>query len=277
MRAEVRYNKMNDVVLVGDIGGTNARFGLGSAGAINSIGVRRIAEFRNPYHAIRSYLESRHVSGEALAGIALGVAGPIVENSCRITNTNWFVEQVKVKEEFGCPFVCLLNDFEALAWSLSTPSSLDLLEVGKGNAKGGVKLVLGPGTGFGVACFLTGFASNPMVLSSEAGHCTISGLNHEEDAVIEQLRNRFGHVSIERALSGAGLENIYWALSDKREIALSAADITAQALQNKHCLSRRAFEMFCALLGTTAGNLALTFGARGGVFIGGGIVPRFAP
>jgi glucokinase len=139
-------------------------------------------------------------------------------------------------------------------------------------------IVLGPGTGLGAACFMPG-PGDAIAISSEAGHATLPGASQREDRIIDQLRQRYGHVSAERALSGSGLENLYDAIAAVDGTAVQRRDAAAivAAAHDATCqVSRAAIEMFCAMLGTVAGNLALTFRARGGVFIGGGMVPRFA-
>ena len=136
--------------------------------------------------------------------------------------------------------------------------------------------VLGPGSGLGVACFVPGSQSS-IVIASEGGHATMAATSDREDAIIDYLRRQFSHVSAERVVSGSGLENLYSAViaidgieAPKR----NAAEITNAALDGTCSVARVALDLFCAMLGTIAGNVALMFGARGGVFIAGGIAPR---
>jgi glucokinase len=136
--------------------------------------------------------------------------------------------------------------------------------------------VLGPGSGLGVACLVPG-GGKPVVLASEGGHATLASTCDREDKIIEQLRRRFGHVSAERVVSGDGLENIYQAIVALDGLTLeprSAADITKRALSGDCQVAREALAIFCAFLGSFAGNVVLTFGARGGAYIAGGISPR---
>ena len=137
-------------------------------------------------------------------------------------------------------------------------------------------LVLGPGTGFGAACL---FPDVPFAAVTEAGHATLPATSETEERVIGQLRQRFEHVSVERVLSGSGLANLYQALAAIDGVTVSyrdPAEITRAALDDSCKVSRAALDMFFSLLGSVAGNLALTFCARGGIYIAGGIVPRFA-
>ena len=136
--------------------------------------------------------------------------------------------------------------------------------------------VLGPGTGLGVACH----ALNPageIVIASEGGHATLPATCRREDAIIGHLRNRFGHVSVERVLSGDGLVNLYEAVAAIDHLSAarkSAANITAGAIERGCPICREALDLFCAMLGSVAGDVALTFAAKGGVFVAGGIAPR---
>jgi glucokinase len=138
-------------------------------------------------------------------------------------------------------------------------------------------IVLGPGTGFGAAGFLQ--RPRSAVVVTEAGHATLPATSEREAQVIAELRRRFGHVSVERVLSGAGLENLYRAIAAVDGVAApdrNAAAITDGAFDGSCAVCQTTIDMFCAFLGSVAGNLALTFLARGGIFIAGGIVPRFA-
>jgi glucokinase len=137
--------------------------------------------------------------------------------------------------------------------------------------------IIAPGTGLGMACLLPG-PGGRYVLPSEGGHATLAGIDERSDAVVAALRLRYGHVSVERVLSGSGLSNLYEAivsLEGGTPSTRSPAEVTARALDGSSPASRAAIDMFCALLGAVAGDMALTFGARGGVFVGGGVVPRF--
>jgi glucokinase len=137
-------------------------------------------------------------------------------------------------------------------------------------------LALGPGTGLGVAAYVPR-ENGAFVLRSEGGHSTMPSGSPREDAIIENLRRRFGHVSAERVLSGQGLENIYRAIADIDSVAVperTAAEIMQAALAGRCPTSRAALDTFCAMLGDVAGNFALSYGAQGGVFIAGGIMPR---
>jgi glucokinase len=171
----------------------------------------------------------------------------------------------------------LVNDFAAVAHSLPLLGPTDLANLGGSAADETTPMaVLGPATGLGVAC-LIGRPDKPVVIASEGGHATLAAACDREDQIIQHLRQRFGHASAERAISGPGLENIYLAIGalDKVETPLqNATQITRSALRGECRIAVEALNVFCAFLGSFAGNVALTFGARGGVYIAGGILPR---
>jgi glucokinase len=205
------------------------------------------------------------------------VAGVVRGERCALTNSQWIVDAVELRAKFGFTRVHLVNDFEAVAWSLMQLQESKLYSLGSGTREPNAPMaVLGPGTGLGVAGLAT-CGRELIILASEGGHSTLAAQSRREDAVIEQLRRRFGHVSAERTLSGPGLENLYATIATIDGAAVewrTAAEITRAASEGTCAISKAALDMFCAMLGTVAGNLALTFGARGGVFIAGGIVPR---
>ena len=271
----------SDRVVLADIGGTNARFALMDRGNIGPVHHLRVADFPGKggvMDALAAFV-SDQAGAEPPAAAVLGVAGPIQNNRVAFTNSDWVVDGAELGKRFGFTYVRLLNDFEALGWSLPALTPADLLPLGNQQpVKGAPKLVIGPGTGFGAAgLFLQG--ATPVVVVTEAGHATLPATSDREAEVIAVLRRRFGHVSIEHALSGSGIENLYQALAAVDGAAVpprDAAAITQAALDGSCATSRATLDMFCAFLGSVAGNLTLTFCAWGGVFIAGGIVPRFA-
>lgn len=260
-------------MLLADIGGTNARFAVLSGaecGPVAHIAVAGHARFAD---ALAHYL--RETKGRLDAAV-LAVAGVVAAGRCALTNNPWVIDAAELCAEFGFGSVRLVNDFEAIAWALPHLSGGHLYRIGGGDAaKDAPMAVLGPGTGLGVAAFVP--YAGGLVLCSEGGHATLPVTSSREEAVIAQLRQRFGHVSAERALSGPGLENLYNAIAALDGVTVPARDaaaISRAACAGECAVSRAALDMFCALLGDVAGNVALTFGARGGVYIAGGIVPR---
>ncbi|MBU6461377.1 MAG: glucokinase [Bradyrhizobium sp.] len=265
----------NGPVLLADIGGTNARFAIVDRGKVGPIEHFKVADFSSVIETIAAFLSRR--AAPAPEAAVLGVAGPVENNRCIITNSRWMIDAADLRNRFGLRTIHLLNDFEAVAWSLPALQPSDLLPIGRQPpTTGAPMLVVGPGTGFGAACL---FPRAPLVAVTEAGHSTLSATSEREERVIGRLRKRFEHVSVERVLSGSGLANLYQALAAIDGVVVSDRDPAAitQAALDKSCdVCCAALDMFCSLLGAVAGDLALTFCARGGVYIAGGIVPRFA-
>lgn len=264
-------------VLLADIGGTNARFSLMERGEIGPIEHFKVADFSSASEAIAAFLTRRE--GGSPEAAVLGVAGPVENNRCTITNSRWSIDGANLQRTFGFDAVRLLNDFEAVAWSLPELQPQDVYALGpQRGVAGAPMLALGPGTGFGAACLFSP-ETTPFAAVTEAGHATVPATSDREELVIAHLRRRFGHVSIERVLSGTGLENLYRALASIEGVTVperDAAAITKAALDSSCGVSQATLDMFCSLLGAVAGDLALTFSARGGVYIAGGIVPRFS-
>ncbi len=262
--------------LLGDIGGTNARFALLAGGTVGAIAHMAVSDYGSFHEALGAYLGTIPEAGAIRAAI-LAVSGPIENGRCVLTNNPWVIDAAELRAACGFSAVRLINDFEAVAWSLPALSRDKLLQIGGGRPVAGAPLAaLGPGTGLGMAVSIP-HAAGHLVLSSEGGHSTMAGSSSREDAVIASLRRRFGHVSAERVLSGKGLENLFETLAALDNVTRprrQAAEITRAAIEGSCATSRAAVDMFCAMLGTVAGNLALTLGARGGIFVGGGILPH---
>lgn len=261
-------------VLLADVGGTNARFALLTRlglGPITTVAVRDHASFTDAVAAF----SARHPDAGSVRRAYLALAGVIERDRCALTNSGWIVDRCELRDRFGWNDVRLINDFEAVAWSLPHLVRGDLHQIG-GHAPvtGAPMAALGPGTGLGVAAYVPA-ATGDVVLRSEGGHITVPGSSTREDAVIALLRQRLGHVSAERVVSGQGLEHLYQAIQAIDALAApdrSAPEITRAANAGECTTSRATLDLFCALLGEIAGDFALTFDARGGVFIAGGIV-----
>jgi glucokinase len=267
---------MSDRVLLADIGGTNARFALLDGGMIGEVEHLKVADFPTVADAIDAFL-SRRATGRPTAAV-IDIAGPIERNRGMLTNSHWVIDGAELASRFGLTQAKLLNDFEAVGWALPALLPEDLYPLGGDRpVDGAPMLVIGPGTGFGAACYLP-HDGRPAVVVTEAGHATLPATTEREALVLAEMRRHFDHVSIERALSGRGLENVYRAVAavDGATVpARDAAAITHAALDGSCATSRATLDMFCTWLGAVAGNLALTFCARGGVYIAGGIPPRF--
>ena len=265
-----------DQILLGDIGGTNARFAFLVDGRIGSIEALAVKDYPHFAAALSEFLV-RHRRHGAIAHAVLAAAGPIEDARCRLTNSSWVIDAAELRKTFNCAKVRIVNDFEAIAWSLPHLVSSDLFAIGNGKATPNAPaVVLGPGTGLGLACHAPG-PDGAIVIGAEGGHATLPGICRRDDAIIGRLRERFGHVSAERVLSGEGLINLYQAIASIDHLPVierSAAEITTAALDGGCPICHEALDLFCGMLGTVAGNAALTFSARGGVFIAGGVAPR---
>ncbi|MBI3198651.1 MAG: glucokinase [Rhodospirillales bacterium] len=263
-------------ILLADIGGTHARFAVlhgGVLGPVRSLDVHAHATLAG---ALRFLLAGQE-GGASLDAAILALAGPVMDGRCALTNSSWVADAATLANEFGIPSVRIVNDQEAAAWSLPHFAPSDTRRIGPDTPVSGAPLALvSPGTGLGVACLVSG-PPGARVIASEGGHVSLAAETTREEAVIGVLRRQFGHVSAERALSGDGLVNLYHAAAEIDGVGIvprTAADITRAALNGACVTCRKALDTFCGLLGGFAGDVALLFGARGGVFIGGGIAPH---
>jgi glucokinase len=264
--------------LLGDVGGTNARFAWQAhvGASPTDIATYPCSQHASLLAAIQHYLAEH---GKRMPHLcAIGIANPIGGDRVQMTNHHWSFSILELQAALGLEQLVVINDFTALALSLPGLAVADLRQVGPGTATPGAPLaLLGPGTGLGVSGLLPTGTRGFTPISGEGGHVTLSAGDEREAAVVQWLRQHFGHASAERALSGPGLVNLYeasCALSAEAAQPLGPGDVIEQASNGADACCRMALDLFCAFLGGVAGNLALTLGARGGVYIGGGIVPR---
>ncbi|MFC4008820.1 glucokinase [Nonomuraea purpurea] len=257
--------------LVADIGGTNARFGLVTSLGARPTNVAVLAGAGYPTlpEAVAAYL-TEHAGGARPGAACLAVAGPIDGDRYRLTNSAW----AGSVRDLDVPYAVLLNDFEALAVSLPHLEGDDLVSLGGPALAYGVKAVLGPGTGLGVGGLVPterGWTPIP----GEGGHVTAPVVDRRELEIVRVLQSQgLAHVVAEHLLSGPGIVRLHRALAQVNGVTapeLSASDIVAR-LDDSLC--SETVEVFCGMLGTFAGNVALTLGARGGVYLGGGVLPR---
>jgi glucokinase len=268
--------------LLADIGGTNARFALEAApGALSAVKVLACRDHATLADALAAYLADPATiaaGGAAVRHAALAIANPVEGDRVRMTNHHWAFSVAAVRDALGLATLLVVNDFTALAMALPHLDDAQRRQVGAGAALPARAIaLLGAGTGLGVSGILPDGAGGWLPLSSEGGHVTLSPADEHEVALLRLLWRTHPHVSAERLLSGMGLELMYRALCEIRgaeTLPLDAAGITTRALGGTCPVCVHTVDMFCAMLGTVAGNLALTLGATGGVYIGGGIVPR---
>ncbi len=263
--------------LMADIGATNTRCALlNDKGQELASEVFENADFTGVTGLLNVYLDHRRTSDRPKRA-AICVAAPILGDEVQMINIDWRFSQVALKEALGLSRLVVCNDFAAIAWALPRFGPADLFTVGGGKAAARATLAaIGPGSGLGVAS-LTPATDGWAVVTGEGGHATMAAYTDEEAEVIALVRSRYdGHCSAEHVLSGPGLVNLYVALAERAgrgHPTVTPSDVTSLAKQGEP-LARKVQGMFFAMLGTAAGNLALTVGARGGVFIAGGIVPR---
>ncbi len=263
--------------VVGDIGGTHIRFALcRSVHDIGRIWVRRTTDYRELETPLREYLSQEGMP--AVKTAVIGIANPISGDHITMTNARWAFSAEATRRALGLEQLQLLNDFSVLALSLPYLPADELELIGSGQAVRGTPIgLLGPGTGLGVSGLIPTSEGKWVALAGEGGHTSFSPCDEIETWLWDEARKVYGHVSMERFLSGAGLQFIHRCLSRKAGLeppTLSPAEISLRALEQSCPLGTRTLDIFCAILGTAAANLALTLGARGGVFLGGGIVPK---
>jgi len=264
--------------LVADVGGTNARFGWveDPAAGVQHVRQLAVADHASPAHAAAAYLDTLETPRHAPQRAALAVATAIDGDHVALTNSAWSFSCAALRAALGVRELRVLNDFEALALSLPRLQAHQVRAHGALPRAEGTLAVIGPGTGLGVAGVVQ-TALGWQALPGEGGHATLAAADDFEAAILQQARRSFSHVSAERLLSGIGLPTLHAAVAEvhgERAQGLDAPQIVERAMAGTDAQCVRTIDAFCALLGGFAGNVALTLGARGGVYIGGGIVPR---
>jgi glucokinase len=264
--------------LLADIGATHARFALESApGVLRNVAVLLCDDYPGIVPLLNAYLAQ--LGGVRISHAAFALANPISGDFIRMTNRDWQFSTDEVRRTLGLTTLLIVNDFTALAMALPGFKPDDLLQIGEGKPQPhAVAGVLGPGTGLGVSGVIPtvdGFVT----LGSEGGHVNFAPADEREFAILQYAWREWQHVSNERLISGPGMEIIYRALAQRNGVdapARNAADIVSGALEQNDPLCLEVLECFAGMLGGAAANLAVTLGAFGGIFIGGGIVPRVA-
>lgn len=271
--------------LVADIGGTHTRYALVSGYSsktgeyeINQSRVFLSADYDSFSLSLETYLET--ITGARPKNACIAIAGPVNDDIVELTNLRWqfSIRQLKKRYHFDCLLV--MNDFAALAYGVPHLSEASLFDIKPGAEEDkGAKVVIGPGTGLGVAALIhTGEGYYPV--AGEGGHVAIAAGNDTELELFKLLRQQQQHISAEDLLSGKGLLNLYRGYAKlQQQVAksYSPAEVTQHALTNSDPICVEALASFLGLLGGFCGDLALIFGARGGVYLGGGILPKIQP
>ena len=265
---------MPSLNLLADIGGTNARFALSDGTRLFAIQTLPTADYPTLQDAIRAYLQAQ---GETVAQAAIAIANPVTGDHIQMTNHHWSFSIAAMRHELRLEKLRVINDFTAQALAIPRLTATEKRAVRAGEAVAGTPIaVLGPGTGLGVSGLIPN-GDRWIALASEGGHVSFAPRDDAELAIWQYARIQYGHVSAERLINGAGLSLIDSALANAENDVSnrSPAEITAAALAGE-ARARATLYHFSAFLATVAADLVLTLGARGGVYLCGGILPRVA-
>ena len=265
--------------LIGDIGGTNARFAVVTeSGEVVREAVVATRDYPDLEPALRAYLRDAGVD-MPLRGAAVCAAGPLGDREIRLSNSPWTVSEDTLGRITGAPTPMLLNDFTAIALSIPMLTQSEIRRLGGDDPDPDAAVaVLGPGTGLGVSGAILTRDGNWAAIAGEGGHVSLAPATRRECEVLLLLHERFGHASGERVLSGSGIETLYSALCQLDGCLpdnIDAAQIADRGHRQECEVCHEVVKLFTAWLGSIAGDLALTLGARGGVYLAGGIVPKW--
>lgn len=277
------------MLLAGDVGGTKTFLGLFSRDAVRPGAVEarsyRTLDFPNLGALCLEFLRETSTKPADIEAASFGVAGPVTGTRAQLTNVPWVVDLDALRAEVPIPRAYLLNDLEALAWSVPvlTPDEIEVLHEGRADATGNVALIAA-GTGLGIA-LLPRVDGRLVPRASEGGHVDFAPRNADEQALAAALIKEYGRVDVERVVSGPGLANIHTMLNPHQCASLTPmpssddlpAAISRAALEGACASCTRTLEVFVSAYGASAGNLALTVLSTGGLYLGGGIAPRILP
>jgi glucokinase len=266
------------LAMVGDIGGTNARFAIWEDDQLHSIRVFPTVDYASPEKALLIYLQDLELQLGDVGSICLAVAGPVTGDDFHFTNSHWKINRQKFCAALKIDNLIMVNDFTAMALGMTRLREDEYLTVrhGKGDPNA-ARVVIGPGTGLGVGTLIRTGASHWTAVPGEGGHVDLPVGTAREALLWTRLMAEHEHVSAETILSGAGLLLLYQvscALDEIEPVLKSPAAITSAAVSGDPVASA-VLEQFCVFLGRVAGNNVLTVGGRGGVYIAGGVIPRF--
>jgi glucokinase len=267
--------------LVGDVGGTNVRFALadtsGVAPRVTDAESYRCADFPGLEQAIEHYLTRMNTRGPRPHAAVVAVAGPVNNGVAALTNGRWRMTTTGLNAA-GFSAARLINDYTALALAVNRLGPEDLGAVGEPRAPVTDRTIalVGAGTGLGVAAAVRADGEE-VIATAEGGHIAFAPVDDTEIEILRLLTGVFGRVSLERILSGPGLVSLRWALgriAGQEVKAITPEEIVARAMAGQDPLCAQTLDRFCAIYGSAAGDMALVYGALGGVYLGGGIAPR---
>ena len=276
-------SEKNDRILVADIGGTHARFGIATLQSgiqrpkVDHFQVFECADHHDIKALVQHYLDRLPVKQPNIATLA--VAGAVTDNKGIITNLGWHLDGEQLAKALAFDHLYFINDFGALAMATPSLDASDILTIrsAENPVKGPIS-VIGPGTGFGVA-LLVPSGEDYIPVSSEGGHMSIAPKGELENTICKNLSKEMDRISVETLLSGIGLMRIYRALCSINSSSPRNYDprtISQLGIENEDAICRQTLTVFCSLLGSAAGDIALVQGAKGGVYLGGGILPKMA-
>lgn len=291
MTTTITVTPPDEAMLVADVGGTNVRLAVVLHDQLHHICLYRADDYDSLQAVIIEYLNALSESADQESGVyqalpiktgIIDLATPIDQDYVKLTNRpDWAFSVAALRESLDFDWLHVINDFTALALSVPLLNDDDVLAISpkaqsqNHNAGGNIALI-GPGTGLGVSG-LVETSDGYLPIAGEGGHVTYSGIGHRERVITEHLRERYGHVSAERLLSGNGIENIYQAISQVDGVPAtlnSASEITEAAIAESDLVAIETLQHYFSILGTVTGNVALTFGAFAGVYLAGGILPK---
>ena len=276
--AHMNTTTANAPRLLGDIGGTNARFALvqGDGTPITHEVTLPTGQYADLAAAAHAYLQQ--VGQPAVREACIAIANPIDGDMLKMTNNHWQFSIEATRQQLGLDSLLMLNDWEAMAMAAPALRGSDLEQIGSGEpVPHAPKGLIGPGTGLGVSSLVRSRRGDWVPIAGEGGHVSLSPTCAREADILRILWRSYPHVSAERAVSGMGLENLYKAiceLNGTEAEPLVAAQVSERALAAKDVACEEALDRMCRLLGNAAANLAVTLGARGGIYIGGGVIGR---
>lgn len=269
---------MSLISLIADIGGTNVRLALSqSDGQFTDIKTYKTAGYSSLAEVIKSYFDENELSDKTI-NACLAIACPVDKDIIEMTNLPWVFSQSALKADLKLNQLTLINDYTAIAHAIPFLGDHQKVKIGQGEADLTKPIAIcGPGTGLGVASLIP-LNNQWHSVPGEGGHADFAPINEQEIAILKSLMKEYEHVSYEQLLSGKGIEQIYTALAQAFEApitTLPAKEITSNAVDGTCAICQKSLAQFCQTLGSYAGNLALTVGSLGGVYIAGGIAPRF--
>ncbi len=271
---------MSNRILYADIGGTFARFAFAPPGVRPHVSsVLSTQMLPGLGEAVSEAMRAEGITAP-LAGVAIAGAGPVIDGAINLTNAGWRIDASIIASATGVQHPLIVNDFTAQAAALAAlaPDDLDSFGGGAGDPYA-PRAVVGPGTGFGVSALVPAGGGRFVPLAAEGGHVDLAPGNPRELAIIWQLQQQFGHVSCERVLSGSGLETLYGAIAALDGVAVAPrptpAEIATRARAKTDPVAVETIHVFTGLMGAAAGNVVLTIGATGGLYLAGGILPRW--